>query len=176
MGSFPGGAQEDRRSSHFMLRCVRPSHAQWMHAMRGFVTGTPGFGAIRACVAAALHTQAGQRSGFRKSLGLGVRLAVLADREPRGVLGLDRPAVPTPDLPASAAFCRFSMMTVILFAPSNRTGLRSTVKDSRSQVLPRACVRAVMAPVAGWGRLEGRGTWLATAGNNWGQDNYSCRV
>lgn len=141
MGSFPGGAQEDRRSSHFMLRCVRPSHAQWMHAMRGFVTGTPspGFGAIRACVAAALHTQAGQRSGFRKSLGLGVRLAVLADREPRGVLGLDRPAVPTPDLPASAAFCRFSMMTVILFAPSNRTGLRSTVKDSRSQVLPRAC-------------------------------------
>jgi len=66
-------------------------------------------------------------------------------------------------------------MIVILFAPSNRTGLRSTVKYSRSQVLPRrahACERAVMAPVAGWGwgRLEGRGTWLATAGNNWGQD------
>jgi hypothetical protein len=95
---------------------------------------------IRECVAAALHTQAGQRSGFRKSLGLAaMALAVLADREPRGVLGLDRPAVPTPDLPASAAFCRFSMMTVILFAPSNRTGLRSTVRDSRSQVLPRAC-------------------------------------
>lgn len=63
-----GATGQPIESLHAALRCVRPSHAQLM-AMRGrgFVTGTPGFGARRQAAMA---------------------LAVLADREAEG---LDRP-------------------------------------------------------------------------------------